>query len=53
MATPQPTSPIETRLAAIEAALAKGESSLVTWLKTNLPHFITWAGVAFAIFKKL
>jgi hypothetical protein len=51
MATPAPTSPIETRLAAIEAALKADESKVSTWFKTNIPHFVTWAGLAVAFFK--
>ena len=53
MATPTPTSPIETRLAAIEAALSKDASSVTTWIKSNVPHFVTWAGLAYAFIKHI
>jgi hypothetical protein len=53
MSTPAPVSSIEQRLANIEAALKKDASSVTTWIKTNVPHFVTWAGLAYAFIKHI
>jgi hypothetical protein len=37
---------IEQRLKALEASIVAKEHALVTKLKANLPHFVTWAALA-------
>jgi hypothetical protein len=51
--TPAPSTPTESRLAALEAKLKADESSLATWIKANWPHFVTWLAGAWLIVKHL
>jgi hypothetical protein len=43
---------IEQRLKALEVAAVAKEHALVAKLKANFPHFVTWAGIAYAMFSK-
>jgi hypothetical protein len=43
---------IEQRLKALEVAAVAKEHALVTKIKANFPHFVTWLGLAYTIFAK-
>lgn len=44
---------IETKLAALATKLKTDEGNVVTWLKANWPHFVTWLGGALVILHKI
>lgn len=46
-------SAIEAKLAALAAKLKTEEGDVVTWLKANWPHFVTWLGGALVILHKI
>lgn len=37
---------LKAKMAALEAAAVAKEHALVTWVKTNWPHFVTWVSTA-------
>jgi hypothetical protein len=50
-AAPSTITQIESAIASALAKTKAEESKIVIWLKANWGHFISWAGIAYSIFK--
>jgi hypothetical protein len=44
---------VESRVAALEAKAKSDVSKVAAFLKANWAHFVTWAGVAYSLYKHL